>query len=580
MKKKKKKKSIKSMFMCLMLICWFLPLLLIAGINIYYLTSDRFETKISKEIEQLKFNDENSIEHVKQLVEESREATYDGVLTDLYEEYKQGWITKEVLVSRDINYLRDHYSRNEDIEMAMFWYKEDPAEMVSSTYNTGLGATYSAVKTYWEEDHRDVTKLARDLDTRVAFYVNDDRLYLIRNIYTPSYENLGPLIFRINTDHCFRNYRSFPTGTSVTLYLDNQPIQLLGESVSKKETGMLKMGGNSGYTWRNGKLRLYHETVYEEHKLTVLVRFDDTTNFFLFYGYRTVIWAMLLCLLPLILIFLHVFERSVTKPIGKMMDGAEHIEQGQLGYKLDFLPESSEFQYLADSFNDMSDRLKYQFDHIYEEELALRDARIKALQSHINPHFMNNTLEIINWEARLSGNEKVSKMIEALGTLMNAAMDRKKQREIPLSEEMVSVNAYLYIISERLGQRIQIFNELPDEIMDYMVPRLILQPVIENAVEHGVVKTGKGTVSLQGFQKGKFLYLEITNDGVLTEEDKARVKRLLDVEQDSSNESSLNLGISNVNQRLKILYGEECGLTIEETETGHVRARLKILIEK
>ena len=88
-------------------------------------------------------------------------------------------------------------------------------------------------------------------------------------------------------------------------------------------------------------------------------------------------------------------------------------------------------------------RLKYQFDHIYEEELALKDARIMALQSHINPHFMNNTLEIINWEARLAGNDKVS--IRSLGTLLDAALDRKKQPEVPLKEELTYVKAYLFI---------------------------------------------------------------------------------------------------------------------------------------
>ena len=96
----------------------------------------------------------------------------------------------------------------------------------------------------------------------------------------------------------------------------------------------------------------------------------------------------------------------------------------------------------------MSKVLKNWFDHIYEEELALRDAqKIMALQSHLNPHFMNNTLEIINWEARLSGNEKVSQMIGALATIMNAGIDRKHEPQVTLSQEMSYVDAYLYIIS-------------------------------------------------------------------------------------------------------------------------------------
>lgn len=82
----------------------------------------------------------------------------------------------------------------------------------------------------------------------------------------------------------------------------------------------------------------------------------------------------------------------------KFYDQAKEIESGNLGYQLEKNTRSQEFEYLRESYNHMSKTLKYQFDHIYEEELALRDARIMALQSHINPHFMNNTLEIINKE--------------------------------------------------------------------------------------------------------------------------------------------------------------------------------------
>ena len=146
----------------------------------------------------------------------------------------------------------------------------------------------------------------------------------------------------------------------------------------------------------------------------------------------------------------------------------------------------------------MSGRLKYQFDHIYEEELALKDARIMALQSHINPHFMNNTLEIINWEARLAGNDKVSEMISSLGTLLDAALDRKKQPEVPLKEELTYVKAYLFIMKERFGKRLEVTLEIPEELYQEKVPRLILQPVIENAIAHGVQVQGTGKVRITG----------------------------------------------------------------------------------
>ena len=222
-------------------------------------------------------------------------------------------------------------------------------------------------------------------------------------------------------------------------------------------------------------------------------------------------------------------------------------------------------------------RLKYQFDHIYEEELALKDARIMALQSHINPHFMNNTLEIINWEARLAENDKVSEMISSLGTLLDAALDRKKQPEVPLKEELTYVKAYLFIMKERFGKRLEVTLEIPEELYQEKVPRLILQPVIENAIAHGVQVQGTGKVRITGKKEQDFLILAVHNDGTMTEEDEARIERLLKPDYNTSRESSGNLGIANVNQRLRILYGEESGLSIFEKNDG-VQAEIKILI--
>ena len=578
MMKKKKVLSIKSRIIALLMFCWFLPLFIIMVLNVYYLSGDRFNNKVERQIEQLKFNDNNTIRNIDTVVNSSRKVSYDGKLMDLYERYKDERIPKHNLLADSLYYLQDNFSRDDLVRMALLWYKDDPENMSCSTYNTGEGGTYSLVKQYWNEDHRKIEKAAKDLDTRIYFHVNDNKIYVVRNIYTNEYEEAATLVLLLNNNKCFESYEIYPEGISTTLVFDGTPVNVVGKPVTAKETGLEKMGGITGFRW-DGKLKIYHNMKADEHTLVSLVRYDDSSEFSLFYGYEKVIIMMLFCIVPLMLFILTVFSRHISHPIEVMMRGAKKIEEGELGYQLEYVPESSEFQILADSFNSMSQRLKYQFDHIYEEELALRDARIMALQSHINPHFMNNTLEIINWEARLSGNEKVSNMIGALSILMDAGIDRKKCPVIKLSEEMVSVDAYLYIISERFGNRFSIEKNLPDNIMDYKVPRLILQPVIENAVDHGVSVNGSGTVSLSGYTKDNYLYLEIENEAVLTTKDKEKIDRLLDVNYDTSKESSGNLGIANVNQRLKIIYGDSCGLSIEQKDDSTVCTRLTIRID-
>ena len=579
-KGKKKTISVKSRIVALMLLCWFLPLVLLAGFNAHYMGSEQLTSRITKEVDRLKFSDGNTIRNLDHIVDASLEASYDHSLLDFHENYKRKDLSKRGLITNSIYFLRDHYSRDDFLDLAVLWYREDPESLYCSTYNTGTGATYNDVNLYWAKDHQEILSKTATLGTKSSFMLCEDRLYFVRNLCTPTYAPVATLVLRVNIENCFEAYSTFAADTAVTLLLDNCEIYLTGDPVSPGETGLTDMGGSAGNTLRGGTLHLYHDLRMENHHFTSLLRVEDNAAFSAFQGYTTLFISMLLLLVPLMAVLLLVFHRHVSKPVEELMHGAEEIEAGHLGYQLEEKPDSTEFRYLADSFNTMSERLEYQFQHIYEEELALRDARIKALQSHINPHFMNNTLEIINWEARLSGCDKVSRMIEALATLMNAGIDRKMMPEIPLSEEMIYVNAYLYITSQRLGDRLTILNEFPEDIMDCYVPRLILQPVIENAIEHGVVRNGQGTVFLYGYTEGEFLYLEIMNESVLTQEDLDKISRLLDPNHDTSREPSLNLGIANVNQRLRILYGEDSGLSVFQSDPSHVTSRLTIHLKK
>lgn len=562
--------------MALMLLCWFLPLALLAGINVYYLSSSQLESHITKEVDRLKFSDENTIQGLERVVDASLEASYNPLLLRYHDLYQQGTLDSRQLLVNSIYFLRDHYSREDALDMAVLWYREDPDKLHCQTYNTGTGTTYNDVKRYWKKDHEEIMDVSATLGTRAVFHLCDNRLYYVRNLCTDTYAPVATLVLRVNQDQCFKAYSTFSENTDVTLKLDGYELVLSGDSVTEEETGMSKMGGLAGYTWSRGVLKLYHDRQLEHFHFTALVRITNNATFSPFHGYGGVLLLMMLLLIPLMGVLMIVFRKHVTEPIETLMSGAKEIEAGNLGFQLTESPTSAEFKYLSDSFNSMSERLEYQFRHIYEEELALRDARIKVLQSQLNPHFMNNTLEIINWEARLSGCEKVSQMIEALATLMNAGIDRNMRPEIPLSEEMVYVNSYLYITSQRLGDRLIILNEIPEEIMDCMVPRLILQPVIENAIEHGAGRNGQGAVFMYGYKEGEFLYLEITNESVMSQEDLEKVRKLLNPKYDTSREPALNLGIANVNQRLRILYGEDSGLSVEQSDPHHVTSRLTI----
>ncbi len=264
---------------------------------------------------------------------------------------------------------------------------------------------------------------------------------------------------------------------------------------------------------------------------------------------------------------LRFFHKKVTTPLSELITAADAVREGNLGIQIENREDNEEFYHVKDSFNHMSSQLKSQFDKIYLEEIALRDAKIMALQSQINPHFLNNTLEIINWEARMNGNYKVSGMIEALSTMLGATMNRKARQFHSVAEEMAYADAYLYIISQRFGAKFQCEKHIDESLLLLQIPRLIVQPIVENAVEHGMDLSTKGCLEIRLYQReDRYLCIEVEDNGRLTGEKKEKIERLLSRDASLSGEKSVSLGIRNVDQRLKMMYGEDCGLFITGSE--------------
>ena len=141
-------------------------------------------------------------------------------------------------------------------------------------------------------------------------------------------------------------------------------------------------------------------------------------------------------------------------------------------------------------------------------------------------------------------------------------------------------DAYLYIIGERLGKRLTVQKQIDPELLDVMVPRLVLQPIMENAVEHGINPTQQGTIALRARRQGHWLLLEVENDGTMTQDDLARIRALLSDAPAQEGERSVSLGIRNVHQRLRILYGEESGLFVTITKKGNTLCSIKIDLDQ
>ena len=158
--------------------------------------------------------------------------------------------------------------------------------------------------------------------------------------------------------------------------------------------------------------------------------------------------------------------------------------------------------------------------------------------------------------------------------MLNAALDRDGRSQIPLREELSYVDAYLYIIRERLGERLLIEREIDETMLEAMVPRLILQPLVENAVEHDLTARHGGLLCIRARRERGFIVLECEHDGTLSAEDLQQIAQMLASDVADTTVSG-QVGIRNVKQRLDLLYGKKGSLTLCQSGDDRILARVR-----
>ena len=570
--------SLKWGLVCLVVACWIVPVTIFSAATGYFITQN-INDQIARTITLSANNSvKMAVSQIDFAANSSRYASYNPTVKDAYASFlKDG--DETALYEKVTVFLNQQYKYDEKFLITTLYFTND-SDNIYFTYNEENNATYFKVKEYRDNVHIKVQELSKDLGTDIGYLNVDGQLYMVRNILGADYKPLAVITMQLNTDTMFAGIENVVWETDITVWLDGTPAVLDGTAVDPDKLGLVFSRNEQKLEEIDGRTIVFGRSPADSCDFKYAIGVDSSSLMQEFSGVTTKLIWLAIMIIPLLIAVILFFTRNVSRPIDRLIVDAKNIEQGDFGVQIDDRFGSREFQFLADAFNSMSYKLKYQFDRIYKEELALRDAKIMALQSQINPHFLNNTLEIINWEARLSGNAKVSKMIEALSTMLDAAMDRKGKPIVHISEEMMYVDAYLYIITERLGKRLTVKKEIDSSLLDLYVPRLIMQPIIENAVEHDIASRTKGEIIIRIYRQENELVLEVEHDGVLTDEDNGRIKSLLADEKEPDQEVSNNLGIRNVNQRLKIIYGENSGLTIKMNKANRVLTRIVIVIEQ
>ena len=525
---------------------------------------------------------ENCNSNIEKVIQESKQASYDNVIRTSYLQFLKD--KNEAVMYREISsYLSEKYKYNSMISSTIVVFKEKTT-MEYYTYSNVAGATYASISDFKNNAMTQIKSVSQRMGTNTKFIEIGEHLYLVRNLVTSDYNPYAIIVMEINKSNMFKSMDNVVWRENGAIFLDgdmvcepdyendinNEKFKIYADN-NKRNYGEVTET-ESNYDSNNYTVNLYTKCNNQQFTYIVKLNRMEVLNESFTYVYIYVLIILITILLAALTFYY--FYRNINKPISDLMEMSEKIEEGEYGITLPAFEGNKEFGKLIDTFNHMSLGLEESFNRIYAEEVALRDANMQALQSQINPHFLNNTLEIINWKARMSGNHDVSGMIESLGVMMEATMNRKKEKFITIEEELKYVDAYLYIIHQRFGSRFHFDKDVDENLLNLKIPRLIVQPIVENAVEHGGDKEGNIIGSLKIYADYNNLYIVVHNNGNMTEADKAKIEILLSDQK--LEENVHNIGIRNVNMRLKLLYGENSGLSIENIDDNLTESKLKI----
>ncbi|MDR6718511.1 two-component system sensor histidine kinase YesM [Paenibacillus sp. 2003] len=265
------------------------------------------------------------------------------------------------------------------------------------------------------------------------------------------------------------------------------------------------------------------------------------------------------------------FSRSIAQPIFRLMSYMRRAETGNLrpGRWSD---RADEIGMLGNSYNRMLAQIRQLISLNELRERQKRDAEMRSLQEHIKPHFLYNTLDTIHWMARKEGAEDVSGMVGALSRLFRIGLS-KGQDYIPLHSEIEHMTSYMQIQQTRYRDRLQYTLNIPEELRDLFVLKLLLQPLIENAIYHGIKgRRGPGHIRVEARLEHNRLLLTVQDNGAgMSNERLAEMQQLLEaplasLEASSPGMTGKSYGMLNVQARLRLSFGDEYGIVLESQE--------------
>ena len=537
--------SLRVQITTVLVLCYLIPTLVLGFFAQHILLGSVQKNVEAALVSNARYSWNMTVENLNRIVALGQEAVYDEELADVWDKWRSSAISNAEYLRLSRNYLEREFGRDKLFTFAAFIPADSNGLLISNP------SGQNEASAFLRANENLVSHAAETLDTRSLFTGSGEQMCFIRNILNLRMENTGTIVLGLNRSVILEPLISLQSGWKASMRLR------IGD-YGDRDTDWASLPAGFTDLPQENLLRYVQSESGDHYDLYLMLLLNRSEQYHEIYTFSRLIFILYLLLIPVLLLIVVFVRRRITRPIGLLADASRRIEAGELGVTVP-MRGGDELGNLGVAFSNMSVRLKELIEKTYQEEIELKNAQIQALQSRINPHFLNNALETINWEARMEGSETIENMISALSVLLNASLGRKNRRLVSLQEELEVADSYIFFIQQRFGDSLTITRVIDPDAEDCIVPLLTVQPVLENAVEHGIAPAGGGEIRLSARQAANCLELKITNTGqFLRPEDRHRIDAALSGEAGEGN----HLGLANSANRLRLLYGSQARLTI------------------
>lgn len=500
---------------------------------------------------------------------------------------------REALVNR---VLRDILYRNEYIDHVFF--VEAGGKVYTEMRIPKKKLNAEELKKYYGIYLNKSSKNYQLIPTHMAYYYNENEnidFTIARNIYntqtveTAAGEVLGTIYIDINIRYLEELLQSIEEQTGQRIAIIHQTDgkfifckdrEQIGKTKEEYSAYMDRLSGDSGCLEASGKYIIYNKINGTDWILLNDMSYTEIEKPYLEIRRNTILFIFVGgILLGIIYLF---YATKTNKPMKGLMNAMEEIQRGNLSARAE-ITTNDEIAVIAAGLNNMTEKLEGHINQVYIAGIKQRDAQLEALKTQIQPHYLYNTLDVIRMSAITNHDTVTADMLDSLTGQLKYTIGTTRDM-VTVQSELNSIKNYFKLIEIRFNNKYQLEIEVREEVLEYQVPKLILQPIVENALNHGLKPKQEGKIEIVVNSAGDYLEITIMDNGVGMSEAKVEeINQFINSDEPGvrNKENWESIGIKNVRDRIRLMFGQEYGLAIDSYKGigTIVKYKLPLLME-